>query len=86
MRWGSDTRYMMSATAIFAQFDTGKAQECGKEMVGADQTMTTDTKAAMPGWSLWPLWLVLVLWALLSQVLAMRGVMSEARSARCARM
>ena len=43
--------------------------------------MIEDKKAAMPGWSLWPLWLMLVLWALLSQVLAMRVVMNKIRDA-----
>ena len=43
--------------------------------------MTKDVKAALPGWSLWPLWLVLVLWALLSQVLAMQVVLTKIRGA-----
>ena len=71
---------MLSATAIFAQFDTGKAQVCRTEMVVADQTMVEDKKAAMPGWSFWPLWLMQVLWALLWQVRAMRVVMNKIRA------
>ena len=68
---------MMSATAIFAQFDTGKAQECGTEIVVADQMMTKDMKVTLPGWSLLPLGLVLVLWALRLQVFAMRVALTK---------
>ena len=43
---------MMSAAAIFAQFDTGNAQECGTEMVVADHAMIEDKKMALPGFFL----------------------------------
>ena len=48
-------------------------------MVVADQTMIEGKKMALPGWGFWPIWLILVLWALLSQVLAMRVVMNKIR-------
>ena len=46
---------MLSATAIFAQFDTGKAQVCSTEMVVADQAMIEDKKMALPWWGFWPI-------------------------------
>ena len=67
-------------TAIFAQFDTGKAQVCGTEMVVADQAMIVDKKMRCQG-GFRPVWLILALWVLLSHVLAMRVVMSKVRDA-----
>ena len=72
---------MLSATAIFAQFDTGKAQVCGGEIVVADQALSKDEKAALPGWGYWPAWLILTLWVLLSTILVLQVVTQKVRDA-----
>ena len=73
---------MLSAATLFAEFDAGKAQTCCQEMVVVGQEMT---KAPMiSGRSYWFLMVALVLWALISQVLAVRAVWKAFRGdVRC---
>ena len=69
---------MISAAVLFADFDTGKAQTCTNEVVAVGQEVTK--APTMSGRGYWMMMVALVLWALISQVLAVRMIWQAIRS------
>ena len=69
---GGRTSYMLCAATLFAELYAGKAQTCANEMVVIGQEMTQ--APMISGRSYLFLMVALVLWALISQALAVRAV------------
>ena len=71
--------YMLSAATLFAEFDVGKAQTCTNEVaVVGQEVMKTPM---ISGRSYWVIMVALILWALVSQVLAVQAIWKAFRGA-----
>ena len=69
--------YMLSAATLFAEFDVGKTQTCANEVAVVGREMM---KAPMiSGRSYWIVMVAVVLWAVVSQVLAARAIWAMIR-------
>ena len=69
--------YMISAANFLAEFDVGKAQTCSNEVVVVGQEVAK--APTMSGRGYWSFMVALVLWALISQILAVRAIWKALR-------